>query len=558
MQHGHTARAGATDPDARGYPSRPTGQEGSTLLLALLILGALTILATTAVVTSMGDRNLSRYDRHAAEAMSAAETGIAFAKRAIVDRTASLGDDDDDGRPDFELSDTLSWGGSYDVVAETSDIKGMGITAYQSNGFTIVSEGDYLGAKRRVKVEIVHDTFLKFARFVSQNDLNYGCGAAVSGEVYTGGNLGVACGCGSGNQDKFLEDVYVVGTIPNVSCADFYRGYVTGADTIDLSNSFDWTEVRNKARGLSSDNSCERLGSVGIYTSLAGTDPMNLAVQASPNTNVLVLDRLDFNNTTLFPPDTVITYNNVAVINPLTGAALRRSAFNGILYFDGQAQVRGTMDGISARSVTIFGSTTVLVRGNIITGHTGFDPITRLPNGSGDPVNIGLVAEGQIMIHSTCPRVLRIDAAFLSRTSNWKGYHTSSAPADNPPAVGNYPSLTGMGPLDLDLDGIIGETPHNNDPMPGQGWDEVTITDRTWVLNINGPIITTATGDAYPWNCETHIVPYASGPTRRYNYDMDVTSFPPPCFPVPLNLWNDVSWSEIFEVSPPLTDYLPN
>lgn len=541
-----------------GARPRGHGESGSTLLLALLVLGALTILATTAIVSSMGDRNLSRYDRHSIEALGAAETGVAFAKRAIVDRTASLQDYDDDGRPDFVLGDSLAWGGSYSVVAEASDVRGLGITAYQSNGFTILSEGDFQGAKRRIRVEIVHDTFLKFARFVSAGDLSYGCGASVSGEVYTGGDLLLAS-CASGDRIQFLESVYAVGDIPNAGRADFFRGYVTDADSIDLSNSFDWTDIRNKARGLSADNACESKGMVGIYIALPGTDPLHLATQTPAN--ILVFERFDFYNTALSPPDTVITYNGTAVPNSVTGQTMRRDEFNGIICFVGAANVRGTMDGVSARNVTIFGTTTVVIRNPIITGHTGFDPVTRLPNGSGDPVNIGLVAEGQVIIHSTVPRVMRIDAALLSRTSNWKGYSTAGQPVVWPhptyPVAPNYPSLAGLGPLDLDLDGIIGETPVNGDPVAGQGWDEVNITNSTWVLNINGPIISVTSGDAYPWT-HSNIVAAASGPTRRYNYDLDITGNPPPCFPVPLNLWKDVSWTEIFEVSDPLTEYLPN
>ncbi len=185
-------------------------EEGSTLLIALLILGALSVLASSVVVTAMGDRTVSKYQRHALQALGAAETGIAMAKRAIVDRTAELEDVDEDGRPDFVLEDSLAWGGVYRVAAEASDIKGLGVTAYQSNGFSIVSEGEFLGAKRRVKVEIVHDSFLKFARFVSVNDLSYECGAAISGEVYTGGDLCITVrvvdvGNGSLREDQVPE-----------------------------------------------------------------------------------------------------------------------------------------------------------------------------------------------------------------------------------------------------------------------------------------------------------------------------------------------------------------
>jgi hypothetical protein len=220
------------------------------------------------------------------------------------------------------------------------------------------------------------------------------------------------------------------------------------------------------------------------------------------------------------------------------------------------------MNGVSARNITIFATRYIYVRGDIITGHTGFNPVTRAPDNSGDPNNIGLVAESWIMIHKTVNRILRIDAALLSRTATWGfnvGVQTCSLTGNPPvPSAGCYISMAGTQPLDLDLDNITGETPLNNDPVPGQGWDENLITDKTWVLNITGPIITTGSGDAYPWNDGTIISNSLLGSTRRYNYDMDMTEFPPPCFPVPLNLYKDVSWTEIFDVRAPLASCLPN
>jgi hypothetical protein len=138
-------------------------REGSTLLIAMLILASLGILATAISLSAMADRNLSRNERHSVAAFAAAETGVAFAKAAIVNRTAPITDADSDGRPDFAIADSLSWGATYSAVAETADPIA---NAYHARVFTIISEGHYRGATRRVMVEIEHDTFLKFARFI--------------------------------------------------------------------------------------------------------------------------------------------------------------------------------------------------------------------------------------------------------------------------------------------------------------------------------------------------------------------------------------------------------
>ena len=113
-----------------------------------------------------------------------------------------------------------------------------------------------------------------------------------------------------------------------------------------------------------------------------------------------------------------------------------------------------------------------------------------------------------------------------------------------------------VGPVDMDGDGIAGETPFNNDPDPGTGWDEMFLTPDHWSLMLNGPLITYDGSSAEPWSLGS-VIGSASGVTWRYNYDLDVREFPPPCFPNPINLWKQVSWSEIFTAEGDVADYLP-
>lgn len=535
-------RAGATGGAPSSLTAAPRERErGTALLMALLVLGALSMIGTTLVLTSVAERRTSGYYRDSLRALAAAETGAAFGKRVIQDMTAPMGDYDNDGRPDFTLSDTLSWGGEYDIIAEASDIAGSGIAAYQSNGYTIVVEGRYKGTARRVKAQMVHDSFLKYSRFVASSGTGYGCGAILTGEVYVGGNLGVPTGCGA-SAVQFLEFVAAVGDIPNANHAIFHRGYVTGAEQIDLGNSVDFAVVRARTQGTHSECDCDGVGEIGIYNNISGgTDPLGIGAGS------LDFGLFDFCNTTLSPPDTIITYNAVAVAHGLTGNPLKSREFNGLIFFENDAPVEGTLDGRSARCLSVYATDDVLITDNIFTGHTGFNAGTGAPNGSGDPVNVGLIANDYIYISRYTPRVLQIDAVIMSCTSNWRC---------NGGTISDHP-ISGPGPLDLDLDGITGETPFNNDPNPGAGWDELNIDQHTWVLNINGGIITDNGGSAWPWNAGT-VLANASGPTRRYNYDMDVPEFPPPCFPVPLNLWKDVSWTEIFETDSTLASYLPN
>ncbi|MBU1699759.1 MAG: hypothetical protein KJ970_16240 [Candidatus Eisenbacteria bacterium] len=530
--------------------NRFESQRGSALVLTLLILGSLALLGTSLVLSAVEDRTVTRYSRHSMEALGVAETGIAYGKHHIQDLTAPMEDADEDGRPDFTLSDSLTWGGgAYYLVAEATDVKGLGISAYRSNGFTLIAEGDFAGAIRRVKTQMVHDSFLKYARFVAATGTSYSCGAILTGAVHVGADLGVSCGCSSGDEVTFLEEVTAVGDIPNAGCAIFMRGYITDADPIDLDNSVDFTEIAQRAKGVAADNACEGVGMVGIYISLPSTDPLGLGSMAK----TLNLSLFDFFDTTTQPPDTLVRYNGNLVMNTVTGSPLKNSDFNGIVFFQGDGRVKGRADGITSHNLTIFASDDMFVMNNLTTGHTGFDPFTRVANGTGNPVNLGLVANDYIYIDDDTPRVLDIDAALMAVHNNWCILDDEFGGSGS---ISSHPSAA-PGPLDLDRDGIYGEAPVNNDPRPGEGWNEFTITSNTWVLNINGPIITYNGGNAWPWN-DSSVLASASGPTRRYNYDLDITEFPPPCFPVPLNLWKDVSWTEIFETDSTLTSYMPN
>lgn len=536
----------ARDPNLRPATAGRPGQEGSTLLLALLILAALGIVAASVAVVSMGDRNLSKYERDSVQALAAAESGVAFAKRAIVDQTATIQDYDSDGRLDFVMADSLDWGATYSVIAEASDILGPGVAAYHSNGFSVLSEGRFRGAVRRVKVELVHDSFLKFARFISQQGLSFDCGDVMAGEVYAGNNITLTCGCSPGQEAQFLEKVYTAGSIPQASCGVFELGYEEGVDEINMMDSIDWDQIRDKARGIGTNSSCEGQGSIGIYMDLPSLDPLGLGTQPGINQNTIVLTLLDFQNTVLVPGDTVVTYDGNLVMNTVTGQAMRLQDFNGIILFEGDSRVKGVLDGVSAFRLSVFATDHAYIVGDIICGHTGFDAVTRLPNNSGAPITSALVAENYVAMHDDCPKILRVDAAIFSRTSNLRAL---GGPGQHPDG--------GPGPLDLDIDGITGETPLNNDPRPGMGWDELNITSQHWVLNLTGPIITYSVGDLFPWAAGPHLGPNP-GPTRRYNYDISYMEFPPACFPIPINVWVDVSWTEIFDAQSPLASHLPH
>lgn len=506
------------------------GERGSALILAVVALGALSAFGLGLVLMTTSDRRSARYERDHQEALNAAETGIAVAKRRVQDRDIVFDDENNNGRPDFRLQDTLDWGGTYDVFGESTELTTGSVSPFSGDGFTFLADGGVRGAYRRIQAEIQHDSFLKYARFVSVTGTSYACGAILTGEVYVGTDLDIPTGCTADNKAEFLEFVAAHGVVKNASEGIFHKGWSDSAAQIDLQASVDFTDLRDKAKGLAAECDCEGEGRVGLYM---GYDPLKIGTNGT-------IDFSKFNFSYYDPAvsaDTVIAYDNVAVRDTTTGAPMKSADFNGMIFYEGDGYVKGRLDGVSGRSVIVFATDDVIIEGDIWTGNEGFDPTTLLANGSGDPVNVGLVGSNYIYIGNT-PRILNIDAALMAVNHNWRAINTATSAHAVAP-VGNY---------DLDLDGIFGETPLNNDPDPGTGWDEVITTANqgaTWVLNINGPIITYDGGSAAPWS-NSSIIAAASGPTRRYNYDLDITDFPPPCFPVPLNLWKDLSWAEVY------------
>jgi len=509
---------------------RRLGEKGSGLVLSLLLLTALSLIGVTIALLSGTDRRIATYERGSTNALHAAEAGIAMAKRQIQDRTLTFGDENNNGYPDFRVVDSLDWGGRYNVFGESDLPVGSTASPYSGDLFALTAEGRVGDAVRLVYAEIDHDTFLKYARFVEDAGTGYACGAILTGEVYVGGTLSLPSGCSNGSEVEFLEMVAATNGITNKDDAIFHKGYTDSASAIDLAASVDFSMLRDKAKGSGSECDCEGVGRIGIYMAW---DPLGIGTNGT-----IDLSRFDFSSPDSSSTDTVITYNGVPIIDQTTSSPMLASDFNGVIYYEGDGYVEGTLDGVSGRDLCIFATDDIFVENNIRTGHSGYDEVTRLPNHAGDPVNIGLIASDYVYIGNV-PRVVFIDAALMAVHSNWRVYNTSTS-AHPPASPGNY---------DLDQDGIVGETPINHDPSSGQGWDEVITAanqDITWVLNINGPIITHDGGSAYPWNASS-VLSSATGPTRRYNYDLDITDFPPPCFPVPLNLWKDFAWAERYD-----------
>ncbi len=464
------------------------------------------------------------------------------------DHDSDHGDDDHDSDHGDDDHDSDHGDDDHDSDHGDDDSDSDSSGAYAVDLYTITGEGEVGGVKRSVQVRLREDTFLRFARFVQSSNLSYARNAVLSGDVWTGVDLRL-----TGYPVTFMRDVSARGRIQNRSNGIFHGSVTENATPIDLQTAVNLNYYKNLAQGNVADQG------VGIYSSTHST---------------INLDSFDFSGST-----------------PKYNGSSLGSDFNGVVYVSGDAYVEGTLHG---GSITIIASDDVVITGHIRTGCTGNSytqtnpptvfnsaqgqtqtatvdiddlittntPVVRIrtsgrkwnkikgellangqvisttyliresgspdeqmatfsnftvnPSGysysvklyyqssgtgsnptwirvyDGNPVNLGLVAKDTIYIDSQTPRQLVVDAALLARDGNWRALGSSSS----------HPS----------------------------GFD------GSWVLTINGPIITRVGGSAGPWS---------SYGVRRYNHDEDIVDYSPPYFPVPLGGWQRIYWKEI-------------
>jgi len=207
--------------------------------------------------------------------------------------------------------------------------------AYTRDTYTIKGTGRVGESKRGIETGYQQDTFLRFSRFVqsSRYDLSYGANAVLSGDVYAGKNLNL-----NGYPITFLGDVSVGGIINHYANGIFYGDVTQGADSMDLETAVDLTYYTDLAQGNIPDKG------TGIYKSGSSTIDFSL---------------FDFSGS-------IPTYNGVSLTED----------FNGVVYVNGDAYVKGTLEG---GSVTVVASDDVVVKdhvrvSNMATGWIQTDP----------------------------------------------------------------------------------------------------------------------------------------------------------------------------------------
>jgi len=423
--------------------------------------------------------------------------------------------------------------------------------AYAIDTYTIKGIGEIEGTFRGVEMAYQQDTFLRFSRFVQNGNLSYASYAVLSGDVWAGNNLNL-----NGYPVTFLRNVSIGGVINNYSNGIFYGSVTQSAAPIDLQTSVDLTYYKNLAQGNYPGKG------TGIYLGSSSTLDFSL---------------FDFSGS----------------VPEYDGSNLT-SDFNGVVYVEGDAYVKGTLEG---GSITVIASDDIVIKDHVRTGNTaagwtrtnppvvfnsakGLEQVETVSldgivtadttvvkmRTSGRKWNqlwmevmedSNIIGETYLVRRPGSPNEQMATASISSLPLNPSAhsysaviYFKSSGNGANPTWIYAYTGdPVNIGLVAKDKLYIDSDTPRqliidaalfsrdNSWQALGDSSSHPGEYDSSWQLTVNGPIITAVGGSAGPWS--------SYGGTRKYNYDEDIVSYQPPHFPVPFGGWQRVYWKEI-------------
>ena len=474
----------------------------------------------------------------------------------------------DPNSPDYDTQN-LSLKGQLDETETQLDLAGTKTSAPHT--FTITASGLTGSQRYNVEYQVQRDDFLKYA-FFSQTNLTFLAGVVVNGYVYAGDRINISQGSPPA-PTIFTRLVRVTYDTNDPNITTWEQRVSDSSCNSNAINS-----------GLPCQGEFQRGGAIGDSVQMPSlNDSLTIAgergwiVNSGGTTVNLNLDE--------FICDRVAgtaSWGSLAHTTPSSGL------FEGIIYINGNVNLMGGR--LSARTSLSQNvcSLTIIVAdpndpndplddtyGNItISGsvYTGSDL-------SLEPVNLGLVAQHWIKIDPNSPKILHVNAALMSRFETilapsdpsthtvlakdpnglmltgidrdndiWQSGHYPGVgcPSDPDPnnadfTCSNSPRLLEVGIYDIDGDDMGQEIETGDN---GFGWNESSVADPndTWFLLIRGPIILQRTGSVGPWAILGSA--FAGKKTRSYQFDPDITSYPPPHFPVPLNATRILSTKE--------------
>jgi hypothetical protein len=205
-------------------------QNGQIFILALIVLGLITVNTIVFVSNSFLFNQNSKNSLNGVVAQNLAEAGV---DKAVASLNANAGNYNGE-------SETLLGPGSYSVTITSKDLT---TAIVQSTGY--VPNKTSPKVKRTVTIQVSKGAGISFVYglLTGNGGITMGNGSSINGSVYSNGNLT------GGNNETVTGDVYVAGgTQPNAdqqsdcalaNCTDLVFGKnVSGSNQLDIAQSF--------------------------------------------------------------------------------------------------------------------------------------------------------------------------------------------------------------------------------------------------------------------------------------------------------------------------------
>ena len=469
------------------------GSRGVTSI-ALVVMVVMVFVAMTGLVFSLVSSGVERTQGQEAsgKAYLVATNRIARVEALIMSADESL-DSNDDGI--INGLDTVA--GNWVTVEDDATGRLMvygNLRQFDSppsiqEHFVVRASGIYDGAYRAIEAKLGYLSFLKFARFCGTN-LSYGEGAVLTGMVYADGNITVPDG-NDGPYVTFKRDVIATGTLSpksdGVGDGHTWENVVVEGTLEEHSSKQYSLNIPQQFAFYKSSAQSE----YGMYIDTTTDNYFeNGHSQVSGSTGDNLIDLSKFKE--LGTANAFYDVNDDDVYTAGTDLDLPDD-FNGVFYWDGynKVHVKGHLTG---QSISIFSDYDIIIDGSITTGS----------DADGMPVNLGLISDERVLWSQYIHSIFNVDAGIFAANSRHHGTYSA-----------------GYGTEDTDYSTY---NPDYNDSHGSSG----ETANPPWYFRIYGPIIVNLGGDNGGW------IKYGAltgQTTRSFNYDVDISTFPPP-FPI--------------------------
>ncbi len=514
----------------------PRGKRGSVLVLAMLALVVMLYSGLTLITLAENATRTTQFAKSDCIALARAEAMLARAQVRLADEFKAAEEQDRElGELELKIYDP-SLGGSYYEISRHEVRQG----AYVTMPTILRGTGEYMGHFVTLVQELKTYSLLNYSLFCRSGDISLGPNFRTTGDMYAGDDINF----NNYPHQWFGGRVEAGDRLLNRGNESTRHFELPGQPVehvgrLKLDTDETWfqnTQAAAKDSGIWLPGGYDyRIDFTGINWTQGGTITIQ---RRSHRSDSYASDSGTWRNYTItIPPN----FNGII--------------FAGEVYDDGRVKSRASLmvkGTLQYQSVTCVATDDIFLTGNLYGGTTngdfvrnGADPSQDNP-GTGDPVNVGLVAYDNFRIGKECYRILEYEAAVMAVHGNVKPELYSSYSGSWRYYL-NQPEY--WGPWDLDMDGQL-ENPNE------WGWNEFTCEPQPGVysswrnrgifhLQTMGPMIhnTQSTtgmwamypGYAYPSWCRPN--------NRNYGYTRDILKYPPPTFPAVLSKFLIGAWS---------------